>query len=39
MYLCGNRNLRRYKINTDGSLSGEETLINDLPNGGQLCGI
>ena len=35
LYLCGNEELRRYKINDDGSLSGIEVLINDLPNGGQ----
>jgi glucose/arabinose dehydrogenase len=36
MYLCNNNQLRRYKINPDGTLSATfETLIDDLPNGGQ----
>jgi glucose/arabinose dehydrogenase len=36
MYLCNNTQLRRYKILDDGKLSVEwETLINDLPSGGQ----
>lgn len=36
MYLCNNNKLIRLKINTDGSLAKvADTLINDLPNGGQ----
>lgn len=36
MYLCNNNELRRYRIGADGKLSKEwETLINDLPSGGQ----
>ena len=36
MYLCNNKELRRYKINPDGTLvSIYETLINDMPNAGQ----
>jgi len=36
LYLCSNKELRRYRIKEDGTLSKEwETLINDLPNGGQ----
>ncbi|RYD58378.1 MAG: glucose dehydrogenase [Sphingobacteriales bacterium] len=35
LYLCGNEELRRYKINADGTLDNKETLINDLPSGGQ----
>jgi glucose/arabinose dehydrogenase len=36
MYLCNNNELRRYKILPDGKLSKEwETLIDDLPSGGQ----
>ena len=36
MYLCSNNELRRYRINSDGTLDKAwETLINDLPDGGQ----
>lgn len=36
MYLCNNTHLRRYQVLSDGTLSATwETLINDLPNGGQ----
>lgn len=35
MYLCNNNELRRYKITQDGALTDEQTLINDLPSGGQ----
>jgi glucose/arabinose dehydrogenase len=36
IYLCNNNELRRYQIKADGTLSDEwETLINDLPSGGQ----
>lgn len=35
LYLCGDKELRRFFIQADGSLTGMETLINDLPNGGQ----
>jgi glucose/arabinose dehydrogenase len=35
LYLCNNTEVRRYKINPDGTLSNKEMLINDLPNAGQ----
>jgi glucose/arabinose dehydrogenase len=36
LYLCNNTELRRYKFTQDGKVSREwETLINDLPSGGQ----
>ena len=36
MYLYNNRQLRRYPLNVDGTLGvAYETLINDLPDGGQ----
>ena len=35
LYLCNNTELRRYSINGDGTLSTMQTLINDLPSGGQ----
>jgi glucose/arabinose dehydrogenase len=35
MYLCNNKQLRRYPLKEDGSLGEMELLINDLPNGGQ----
>ena len=36
MYLCNNNELRRYKMLPDGTLEKKgETLINDLPDGGQ----
>lgn len=35
MYLCNNNELRRYKLNADGTLSGKEMLFNDMPSAGQ----
>jgi glucose/arabinose dehydrogenase len=35
LYLCNNQELRRYRMNNDGLLTDRETLINDLPSGGQ----
>ncbi|HEX8268518.1 MAG TPA: PQQ-dependent sugar dehydrogenase [Flavobacterium sp.] len=35
LYLCSNNELRRYKLNTDGMVGEKETLINNLPDGGQ----
>jgi len=35
LYLCNNTEVRRYKINSDGTLSNKEMLINDLPSAGQ----
>jgi glucose/arabinose dehydrogenase len=37
MYLCNNNELRRYPLKLDGTLNiyGKETLIKDLPDGGQ----
>lgn len=35
MYLCNNKQLRRYPMKPDGTLGEMELLINDLPNGGQ----
>lgn len=35
MYLCNNNELRRYKMNTDGTLSGKEMLFKDMPSAGQ----
>jgi glucose/arabinose dehydrogenase len=35
LYLCNDNLLRRYRQNPDGSLGAMETLISDLPNGGQ----
>jgi glucose/arabinose dehydrogenase len=36
MYLCNNNELRRYRMKADGSLEKDwQTLINDLPDGGQ----
>ncbi|WP_448817420.1 PQQ-dependent sugar dehydrogenase [Arcticibacter sp.] len=35
MYLCNNKELRRYPLNPDGTLGEMELLINDLPNAGQ----
>jgi glucose/arabinose dehydrogenase len=35
MYLCNNNELRRYRISADGTLGTYETLIDDLPDGGQ----
>lgn len=35
MYLCNNNELRRYKLNPDGTFGVSEVLIDDLPDGGQ----
>jgi glucose/arabinose dehydrogenase len=35
LYLCNNNEVRRYKINTDGTLTDKKMLINDLPSAGQ----
>jgi glucose/arabinose dehydrogenase len=35
IYLCNNNELRRYQLEKDGSFGTMESLINDLPNGGQ----
>ena len=36
MYLCNNKELRRYRMKSDGTVEKDwETLIDDLPNGGQ----
>lgn len=35
LYLCSNKELRRYAMNADGTVGDAEVLINDLPNGGQ----
>ncbi|MEJ5961923.1 PQQ-dependent sugar dehydrogenase [Pedobacter immunditicola] len=35
IYLCNNNELRRYPLNSDGTLGPMELLINDLPSGGQ----
>ena len=35
LYLCNNNELRRYKINPDGTLSNKEMLFNDMPSAGQ----
>jgi glucose/arabinose dehydrogenase len=35
LYLCNNNELRRYPLNTDGTLGAMELLIKDLPDGGQ----
>lgn len=35
MYLCNNNELRRYKINPDGTLTNKEMLFNDMPSAGQ----
>ncbi len=35
LYLCNNTELRRYLLNSDGTVSNEEVLITDLPSGGQ----
>ncbi|MEJ7682457.1 MAG: PQQ-dependent sugar dehydrogenase [Segetibacter sp.] len=35
MYLCSNKELKRAKIKTDGTLEDTVTLIDDLPEGGQ----
>jgi glucose/arabinose dehydrogenase len=35
LYLCNNKELRRYPLNTDGKLGEMELLIDNLPSGGQ----
>lgn len=35
LYLCNNNELRRYKMNPDGSLDSKEMLFKDMPSGGQ----
>ncbi len=35
MYLCNNRELKRFPILADGKLGAEELIFNDLPDGGQ----
>jgi glucose/arabinose dehydrogenase len=35
LYACNNRELKRFRINSNGFLSDPELLINDLPDGGQ----
>ena len=35
LYLCNNRELKRYKLNDDGTAGMMEPLFNDLPDGGQ----
>lgn len=35
LYLCNNTELRRYKMQPDGSLDGKEMLFKDMPNAGQ----
>jgi glucose/arabinose dehydrogenase len=35
MYLCNNNELRRYTVNTDGTLSNKQMLFNDMPSAGQ----
>lgn len=35
LYLANNNELRRYKVKEDGMLEGKETLISDMPSGGQ----
>jgi glucose/arabinose dehydrogenase len=35
LYLCNNNELRRYPVQADGKLGARQTLINDLPDGGQ----
>lgn len=35
MYLCSNKELKRYKIDTDYTLKDTVTIFNDLPEGGQ----
>lgn len=35
LYLCNNNELRRYKVNADGSLGQKEMLFNDMPSAGQ----
>ncbi len=35
LYLCNNRDLKRFRLNADGTVGAEEWLLNDLPDGGQ----
>ena len=35
LYVCNNNELRRYRTNTDGTLSDKEMLFNDMPAAGQ----
>ncbi|MCY0977319.1 PQQ-dependent sugar dehydrogenase [Chryseobacterium wangxinyae] len=35
LYLCNNNELRRYKVNTDGTLTDKQMLFNDMPSAGQ----
>lgn len=35
LYLCNNNELRRYRINSDGTLRDKEMLFNDMPSAGQ----
>ncbi|MET0464824.1 MAG: PQQ-dependent sugar dehydrogenase [Chitinophagaceae bacterium] len=35
MYLCSNRDLKRYPLKPDGTVGAEQWLLNDLPDGGQ----
>ncbi|MBF0695585.1 MAG: PQQ-dependent sugar dehydrogenase [Flavobacterium sp.] len=35
LYLCNNNELRRYKMNPDGTLSDKEMLFKDMPSAGQ----
>lgn len=35
LYLCNNNELRRYKMNPDGTLTNKEMLFNDMPSAGQ----
>lgn len=35
LYLCNNNELRRYKINPDGTLTDKEMLFKDMPSAGQ----
>jgi len=35
LYLCNNNELRRYKLQADGTVGEKEILFNDMPSGGQ----
>jgi glucose/arabinose dehydrogenase len=35
LYLCNNREVKKYKLNNDGTTATVETVINNLPDGGQ----
>lgn len=35
LYLCNNNELRRYKLNADGTLGEKQMLFNDMPSAGQ----